>query len=158
MSGSGPAHSAYEEYLRSAHWRHLRQLKLLDVGERCQVCGARVGQLDVHHTSDEGLGEEQLDDLVVLCSVHHQLFQEADAVEAHVEPEWPWPGRDRPPTQRLCRAGLHWWETVALMYPIARDGRSPTVTRCRRCFTRRGRSGKPGGDPSSGRRAVRLRG
>jgi hypothetical protein len=137
MSGTVPVPGEIEEYLRSAHWRHVRQVKLLAAGERCQVCGARVGQLDVHHTTHERLGDERPDDLVVLCSVHHELFQDADPVAAQDPPEWPWPGRDTPPAQRLCRAGLHWWETVALLYPVARHGRSPTVTRCRRCLTRR---------------------
>jgi hypothetical protein len=137
MSGS-PGPREYQQYLRSAHWRHVRQTTLEDAGHKCQICGARVGHLDVHRTTYERLGEEQASDLVVLCRVHHELLRESGSVVEELPPDWPWPGRDRPPSQRLCRAGLHWWETVTLVYPVAGAGPSPTVTRCRRCFTRRG--------------------
>ena len=62
------------EYLKTPEWRALRNRVLIQAGNRCQVCGKTNLQLDVHHTSYERYGGEQLSDLIVLCRSCHQHF------------------------------------------------------------------------------------
>jgi len=63
----------YRKYLHTYHWEHLRELKLLEVDNRCQICYNKVG-LNVHHRTYERLGHEKLMDLTVLCKECHELF------------------------------------------------------------------------------------
>jgi len=65
-------YSDYAEYLRSDHWRSLRRERL--IGSRsCEVC-RRDGdsfQLYVHHSTYARLGQEALEDLLVVCKQCH---------------------------------------------------------------------------------------
>lgn len=64
----------YREYLRSEHWRALRQRMLLRAGGICQRCARssrHYGFLDVHHLDYRRLGAEREADLVVLCRECH---------------------------------------------------------------------------------------
>ncbi len=47
-------------------------------GYKCQICG-RTQNLDIHHNTYENLGNERdhLEDLIVLCSEHHQVYHDA---------------------------------------------------------------------------------
>jgi len=62
----------YTEYLRTPEW-HYRRRQMIQAAERkCQNCGRYSHLLNVHHSSYERLGNEDPDDLVVLCaSCHH---------------------------------------------------------------------------------------
>ncbi|MEH2346947.1 MAG: replicative DNA helicase [Nostoc sp.] len=68
----------YYEYIDSLDWQEVRKLALQRSGRKCQICGA-VNDLDVHHNSYDNLGNERehLEDLVVLCSEHHQLYHDS---------------------------------------------------------------------------------
>ncbi|NEU73911.1 HNH endonuclease [Hassallia byssoidea VB512170] len=68
----------YHEYINSQEWQEVRKLALQRSGSKCQICGSK-NSLDVHHNSYDNLGNERenLEDLVVLCSEHHQLYHEA---------------------------------------------------------------------------------
>lgn len=68
----------YYEYINSQEWQETRKLALQRAGHKCQICGTKH-QLDVHHNSYSNLGNEKdnLEDLVVLCSSHHQLYHDA---------------------------------------------------------------------------------
>ena len=61
----------YRRYLRSAHWRTLRQQVLRRAGGRCETCG-RAGRLEVHHLMYERRGNELLGDLRALCRDCHR--------------------------------------------------------------------------------------
>lgn len=67
----------YYEYINSTLWQEVRKLALQRAGHKCQICGT-TKNLDVHHNSYDNLGNEQehLEDLVVLCSEHHQLYHD----------------------------------------------------------------------------------
>jgi hypothetical protein len=71
---------SYREYLCSPEWQILREMKLRKVGYRCRLCPCR-GPLDVHHALYSPRGDEDTDDLVVLCRTchqrHHGVLQEA---------------------------------------------------------------------------------
>lgn len=60
----------YDQYLKSADW----QRKKLDVkardSDKCRACGA-TENLEVHHLTYERLGNERLEDLVLLCKEDH---------------------------------------------------------------------------------------
>lgn len=72
----------YSEYLKSEHWRELRDRKLKQVGGKCQICGSTRG-LQVHHKKYDNLGSENLWDLRVLCGnchsgTHYDLADERE--------------------------------------------------------------------------------
>jgi len=64
-----------EEYLRSEHWRTVRQGALERADHRCQVCNGDK-HLDVHHRTYERLGAELDHDLTVLCRTCHSVFHD----------------------------------------------------------------------------------
>jgi replicative DNA helicase len=68
----------YYEYLKSPKWQEVRELALERAGYKCQICG-RTQNLDIHHNTYENLGNERdhLEDLIVLCSEHHQVYHDA---------------------------------------------------------------------------------
>ncbi len=63
----------YRSYLQSDAWRQKREFMLQRAGYRCQVCNKK-GRLELHHRTYERLGEERMEDLLVLCSSCHGLF------------------------------------------------------------------------------------
>lgn len=63
----------YYRYLNTPHWKHMREIKLLEIDNRCQICYNST-QLHVHHRTYERLGHEKLTDLTVLCKECHDLF------------------------------------------------------------------------------------
>jgi len=71
----------YASYLASPRWCEIRKEALARAGGRCQVCGNRMS-LEVHHNSYENLGEEEPEDLCVLCDECHELFSERLAAPA----------------------------------------------------------------------------
>jgi 5-methylcytosine-specific restriction endonuclease McrA len=60
----------YREYLRTPEWAERRRGALRRAGHTCETCG-KDGALHVHHRTYERRGEENPDDLVVLCEDCH---------------------------------------------------------------------------------------
>lgn len=75
---------AYEEYLKSEHWRGVRLRALRDAGYSCQICESVAG-LEVHHRTYARRGREMPSDVIALCGECHQLFHDAGRM----------PGRER---------------------------------------------------------------
>src|SRR5438874_456134 len=69
--------NAYREYLESPEWQSRRLLALQHAGHRCQVCNSPDG-LEVHHRTYERIGNEELEDLTVLCHRCHEIFHEQE--------------------------------------------------------------------------------
>jgi hypothetical protein len=63
----------YDLYLRSPHWKRVRNAALERAHHRCQVCNA-AGRLEVHHRTYDRRGQEQLEDVTVLCRNCHETF------------------------------------------------------------------------------------
>lgn len=77
----------YHKYLRTQHWKAKREKAFRRADYRCQMCNKREGEveedgegkvvLQVHHRASGDRGQEQLQDLTVLCKVchlkHHQF-------------------------------------------------------------------------------------
>lgn len=70
------------QYLATEHWRRTRMQALVHANCMCERCGRGEDEviLDVHHKPGHYfLGEEQPDDLVVLCRECHELEHEEAA-------------------------------------------------------------------------------
>jgi hypothetical protein len=63
---------SYGEYLRSAHWRRLREAHRTSDQQQDCFCG-ETEHLQLHHLTYERLGREELDDLRWLCKRCHAL-------------------------------------------------------------------------------------
>lgn len=61
----------YSEYITSNKWRILRIKALKYYGSVCAVCN-ETKNLHVHHIDYSNFGDEDLTDLRILCSLHHQ--------------------------------------------------------------------------------------
>jgi DNA-binding Lrp family transcriptional regulator len=72
---SDPEHAAY---LRSPHWRAVRERYK---SKRPWVCGVcpRTNRLHLHHLTYERLGRERLSDLIPLCRTHHMRAHRREA-------------------------------------------------------------------------------
>ncbi len=63
--------AAYQEYLKSDHWRNLRRIVFERDGHKCSRCPFRV-LLHVHHTIYRARFEDtQPEDLIILCKKCH---------------------------------------------------------------------------------------
>jgi hypothetical protein len=69
------------EYLLTREWRAKKNRKIIQAGNRCQLCGRNDRPLNVHHNTYERLGDDLLEDLMVLCrgchDRHHGILPEA---------------------------------------------------------------------------------
>lgn len=66
----------YEEYLESAHWQEHREKVLEFWRYRCCLCNS-PDNLHVHHRTYERIGQEDLQDNVVLCKRCHKMVHRA---------------------------------------------------------------------------------
>lgn len=65
----------YADYLRSPHWRAMREWALERADHRCEHCGNPAD--DVHHLTYDRVGGELPDDLVALCRRCHDYAHES---------------------------------------------------------------------------------
>ena len=65
----------YHEYLNSSTWKARRQAKLAKAKYRCENCGEK-GYLEVHHKTYKNLGNEDTNDLIVLCKGCHWIAEQ----------------------------------------------------------------------------------
>lgn len=63
----------YREYLKSNHWKEVREAALERADYKCQLCSNKE-YLNVHHNNYKNLGHEDPNDLVVLCRNCHRKF------------------------------------------------------------------------------------
>ena len=68
----------YRQYLETNHWQRMRNMKLKEVGYKCQLCGKVDEILHVHHNTYERIGNEDMNDLIVLCKHCHMKFHDED--------------------------------------------------------------------------------
>lgn len=69
----------YDAYLVSTRWALLRVKALTMVNYKCIVCGS-ADTLQLHHRHYKTLGEESLDDVMVLCKKCHEIWHIAKDV------------------------------------------------------------------------------
>ena len=64
----------YKQYLETKHWKAIRESKLKETGYKCQLCSKTDIKLHVHHNTYERIGDEDMNDLIVLCESCHKKF------------------------------------------------------------------------------------
>ena len=64
--------SFYLNYLQSDTWKKRRYAALERVEFRCELCG-ETESLEAHHLTYERLGNEDPNDLIVICKGHHWI-------------------------------------------------------------------------------------
>lgn len=69
----GAKAQTYDEYLKSDHWQHMREIAREHYGNTCCLCGSDY-QLDVHHRTYERRGRERLSDVILLCRDCHSRY------------------------------------------------------------------------------------
>jgi len=62
----------HAKYLRSKEWAEIRYDLLELRGYKCEICGSKA-KLQIHHLTYENWGNEEPDDLIILCGYHHCL-------------------------------------------------------------------------------------
>lgn len=68
----------YSSYLETSHWENIRNLKLKEAEYKCQLCSKKDVKLHVHHNTYERIGDEDMNDLIVLCEDCHKKFHDID--------------------------------------------------------------------------------
>lgn len=63
----------YKDYIKSDRWREVAEAKKQSVGNKCEICNSSK-RLQVHHRTYERLGNENENDLTVLCWYCHAKF------------------------------------------------------------------------------------
>jgi len=108
-----------QERIASAQWTSLKRQIIERRGNRCERCGGEDRSLDLHHLHYRSMGNEQPEDVVLLCRDCH-----AEADKARDEKNRP--QQDQPPLEGLIVGpdGDHWGkldpDTIYLVLP---DGR-----------------------------------
>ncbi|MCE7986188.1 MAG: hypothetical protein DYG89_33850 [Caldilinea sp. CFX5] len=66
----------YNEYIKTEAWRQRAEAAKARAGQRCQICNRAAPRvtLTVHHRTFERLGQEQPEDLTVLCRSCYELY------------------------------------------------------------------------------------
>ncbi len=67
--------AAYAQYLRSPAWAQKRAEALERAGGHCAVCGLPKAHLNAHHRHYKTLGQEEPEDLVVMCPRCHLALE-----------------------------------------------------------------------------------
>ncbi len=68
------------EYLSSPQWFNLKQSRLSVADNVCEHCGSSMS-LECHHITYENLGDENINDLAILCfDCHTELHEKASVV------------------------------------------------------------------------------
>ena len=68
----------YKCYLKTMVWDNTRKKKLKEAGYKCQLCSKTDAELHVHHNTYERIGDEDMNDLIVLCESCHKKFHNID--------------------------------------------------------------------------------
>lgn len=66
----------YRQYLASHEWASKRRAALSRHGVKCQGESCRAAAREIHHLTYERVGDEDLDDLMPLCSACHEKWHE----------------------------------------------------------------------------------
>lgn len=61
----------YLTYLKTEHWKRLKNIVKKRAGYKCEECGLEALVLNVHHAIYRGRGQERTSDLICLCTYCH---------------------------------------------------------------------------------------
>lgn len=73
----------YKSYINSKKWKKIRARKLEQAGYICERCGISKysAKLEVHHKHYFRLGNENLNDLIVLCPKCHEVADQEREIQ-----------------------------------------------------------------------------
>ena len=74
------AYDSYIDYLKSKHWKALKDNKLSQCNYMCQMCADSEAELHVHHNNYDNLCFEEMSDLIVLCKKCHEKFHDIEDI------------------------------------------------------------------------------
>jgi 5-methylcytosine-specific restriction endonuclease McrA len=63
----------YRDYLQTEHWLNVRERVNEFWGRRCAVCNS-PDNVQVHHRTYDHLGQERIQDVILLCDSCHTKF------------------------------------------------------------------------------------
>lgn len=66
----------YKSYLQTPHWKRVRRAAYGKFGRVCFACGTEEKTIHVHHLSYKNRGQENMDDLMLLCKDCHKMVHE----------------------------------------------------------------------------------
>lgn len=74
MSRINPTKSQelYSDYLKSKHWEDFKNM-IYSLYPYCFYCKTKK-YLNIHHLTYENRGNEQVEDVIVLCKLHHLML------------------------------------------------------------------------------------
>lgn len=64
----------YIDYLNTNHWKHFRKEAIKFYNNKCQICGKKEENLNLHHSNYGNRGRETFNDVTLLCSKCHNIF------------------------------------------------------------------------------------
>lgn len=67
----------YHEYLKSPEWKEFRKKAFEHYGKKCAHC-KRTKFLQIHHKTYANIFNEKLEDVMVLCELHHKKIHGLD--------------------------------------------------------------------------------
>lgn len=81
---TGERATGYEDYLKTAHWRQLRERIYQERNGICERCGRELdGVFEVHHKSYKSVGHEEDTSLMLVCpECHEEIHAEMKAKAA----------------------------------------------------------------------------
>ncbi len=68
----------YREYLKTNHWKQVREKAIKKAGFKCQLCNSFSKFLNVHHRDYDRLGNERDTDVIALCKTCHEKFHDIE--------------------------------------------------------------------------------
>ena len=132
----------YYEYINSPEWRRRADAAKARAGYRCRVCNRHADEvvLNAHHRTYERLGNEDPDDITVLCRDCHELYETHDkspkkfrkqSKPVEVQP-YTLPMPERPAVKSTSTLGSSRPATptapVPLKVPVAKVAAKPSTT------------------------------
>lgn len=111
----------YLDYLNSDLWKQ-RRMALLEKAEfKCRACGEN-DCLEVHHLTYERLGNEDPNDLVVLCKSHHWMADKERQDPGYIERTLAArPKQEQQPKPKYCQHVKRWHAKAKRIYAQANE-------------------------------------
>jgi 5-methylcytosine-specific restriction protein A len=79
LNGRSDFPDRYAQRISSAEWKSLRRKIIEQRGNLCEKCGHEGGSLVLHHLHYKSMGNEQPEDVQLLCSTCHEQADEERA-------------------------------------------------------------------------------
>ena len=66
-----------QAYMHSNKWKNLKKYRMIIANNKCEVLGCNeTDNLQLHHITYENLGDEDINDVRIVCGDHHQQIHD----------------------------------------------------------------------------------